>query len=121
MKNKSEVLGMPISKASHRLNRDLIYWLGSQLGVMNCYRCGEPISREDFTIDHKVDWLDSDAPVDTFFDVENIAFSHLRCNIVAGHQNRPQTHGISAYNHRGCRCDTCRQAKIPYNKQYRRR
>lgn len=82
--NKSEVLGMAISKAAHRLNRDLIYTMGKKLGLMVCYRCGGPISREDFTIDHKVDWLHSDDPVTVFFDLDNIAFSHHRCNAGAG-------------------------------------
>lgn len=83
-KDKSGTLGMPISKASHRLNRDLIYWMGLKLGLMVCYRCGKDIDRESFTIDHKVDWLHSDAPVEVFFDLENIAFSHHTCNAAAG-------------------------------------
>ena len=89
MRNKSEVLGMPISKASHRLNRDLIYSMGVKLGLMDCYRCGCPISREEFTVEHKIAWMDSDNPQATFFDLENVAFSHQRCNAgVTSHPSR---------------------------------
>jgi hypothetical protein len=38
------------------------------------------MTREDFSIDHKTPWLDTDSPVDLFFDLENIAYSHKGCN-----------------------------------------
>lgn len=37
-------------------------------------------------IEHKIPWLDSDKPKELFFDLENIGFSHLSCNIKARRQ-----------------------------------
>ena len=36
---------------------------------------------EEFSIEHKMTWLDSSKPIHNFFDPNNIAFSHLKCNI----------------------------------------
>ena len=35
---------------------------------------------KDMSIDHKINWLDSEDPIKTFFDTENILFSHASCN-----------------------------------------
>ena len=50
-----------------------------------CHRCSENILHlEELSIDHVKSWMKSDTPVDTFFDLDNIAFSHLSCNSAAG-------------------------------------
>jgi hypothetical protein len=50
-----------------------------------CFRCGEIINNiEEFTIDHKESWLLSEDPATPFYSMENIAFSHVRCNYEAG-------------------------------------
>ncbi|WP_139796379.1 hypothetical protein [Sporomusa malonica] len=50
-----------------------------------CYRCGEKIDDiTDFTIDRKESWLLGDDPAQLFYDMDNIAFSHARCNYEAG-------------------------------------
>lgn len=50
-----------------------------------CFRCDEKISDiADFTIDHKDSWILSDEPSKVFYDIENIAFSHAKCNYEAG-------------------------------------
>lgn len=41
------------------------------------------MARDNFSIEHKIPWLDSDDPVDLFFNLENIDFSHLLCNSAA--------------------------------------
>ena len=46
------------------------------------------MDRETFTIDHKVAWLDSEDPITAFFDLENVAFSHMKCNFAEGRKNR---------------------------------
>lgn len=80
-KNKNEVLGMNFSTANNRLRKIILYNLCKELKLINCYRCNENIeSVEEFSKDHLVDWLYSKNPVDLFFDVENIKFSHLKCN-----------------------------------------
>ena len=80
---KAEQLGMNPSTASNRLTKDILFHLVCKTGMNNCHLCGGELSREDFSIEHKVPWLDSENPVQTFFDLDNIAFSHLKCNVGA--------------------------------------
>jgi hypothetical protein len=77
---KAEQLGMPGGTASHRLLKDLLFDFVIKAGH-KCFVCGEKLTRDTFSIEHKVPWLDSENPKDLFFDLENIAYSHLRCNI----------------------------------------
>lgn len=72
-------LGMNPSTATSRITKDLLFKFAIQLGY-TCFRCGKDLNREDFSIDHKISWLDSEDPVGLFFDLNNIAFSHHGCN-----------------------------------------
>ena len=46
-----------------------------------CSRCKKQIlDIDNFSIDHKIPWLDSENPKKLFFDLENISFSHTGCN-----------------------------------------
>lgn len=78
---KKMQLGMNPSTASHRLVKDVLWSLVSQTGQSACCKCGELMSRETFSIEHVTPWLDSDDPVGLYFDLTNISFSHLKCNI----------------------------------------
>lgn len=71
------------STASNRLVKDLLYRLVVETGKDSCFRCGKKLSRSTFSIEHKAAWLDSDNPVELYFDVNNIAYSHLACNAAA--------------------------------------
>jgi len=82
---KALALGMNPSTASHRLVKDILW---SKIENELCYRCNKPMTRDTFSIEHKEAWLSSDDPLKSFFDLENITFSHLLCNITAGGQNR---------------------------------
>ena len=54
-----------------------------------CFRCISKIETvKEFSIDHKVNWLDSENPIEVFLDVENVVFSHLRCNIKSARRNK---------------------------------
>lgn len=85
---------MSHGKASHRLFKDILFNL---IKDKPCYRCGEVLTRETFSIEHKVPWLDSDNPVELFFDLTNIDFSHLKCNVLAsrkvGNKSTNRGHG----------------------------
>lgn len=83
MKKKAHQLGMNPSTASHRLVKDLLFRFVILAGH-KCHRCGEELNRADFSIDHKVPWRNSDNPIGLFFDLDNIAFSHLSCNVSVG-------------------------------------
>jgi hypothetical protein len=80
---KASQLGMNPSKASNRLVKDILFYFIQAAGHV-CFRCGNPLSRQDFSIEHKIAWLDSDDPIGLFFDLGNIAYSHKRCNFAAG-------------------------------------
>jgi hypothetical protein len=79
-RNKSTQLGMSMGTASGRLKKLLLFSMAQRLGEDVCFRCANKIeSVDDFTIDHKKDWLNADAGL--FWDLENIAFSHSKCNV----------------------------------------
>jgi HNH endonuclease len=82
-KKSKEQLGMPYSTAYLRLQKRILFFLAKECDRLNCFRCGKEIETiEDFSIDHKEPWLDKSPEL--FFDVNNIAFSHLICNMKAG-------------------------------------
>lgn len=87
---KSKLLGMPVGTASGRLKKELMYSLVKELNKHFCYRCNNTIeSAADMSIDHKEPWLSAEDPIISFFDLNNVAFSHLSCNSkAASHPNK---------------------------------
>jgi hypothetical protein len=76
---KSKQLGMPYGTACNRLRKSIMFDFMRRLGLDKCFRCGHAIvSTNDMSIEHKESWLD--VSVDLFWDLDNIAFSHLSCN-----------------------------------------
>ncbi len=75
-------LGMDYGTASNRLIKDILFSFIKRSGL-RCYHCDGELTRETFSIEHKVPWLDSKTPAKLFFDLENISFSHRSCNIAA--------------------------------------
>ena len=123
-KKKYEQLGMPFGTAMGRLRKALMFKFASELGKDICFQCGEPIENVDqLSVEHKIPWLDSQDPTAMFFDLENVAFSHLHCNIGAARPNRwnkgnMSPHGTSSrYDTHNCRCDLCKEAKSIRNKK----
>lgn len=83
-KVKKKQLGCSVGTASNKLRKNLLFSLSQKLAMNVCHRCCQLIeSVDDFSIDHKVDWLHSVDPVKLFYDLDNIAFSHLKCNVNA--------------------------------------
>lgn len=79
---KQDQLGMSVGTASHRLRKMLLFAFVQDACLDTCFRCGKKITKlSEFSIDHKTPWLDGDDPAKLFFDLENIAFSHLACNV----------------------------------------
>ena len=78
---KSKQLEMSFSTANGRLRKMILFDLVCKLGLNVCHRCGEPMNLKTLSIDHKEDWLHRE--VELFWDMENIAFSHLSCNNAA--------------------------------------
>lgn len=106
---KKMQLGMNPSTASGRLVKDLLWNFVKTTGQDACCKCGEPMSRETFSIEHVTPWLDSDDPVGLYFDLENISYSHLRCNVEDARRPQSQCGTVHTYN-KGCRCVDCREA-----------
>ena len=126
---KNTALGMNFSTASAQLKKLLMFRMMQRLGDDNCYRCGTLIETpEQLSVEHKIAWLSAEDPKAAFFDLENIAFSHLSpCNrperadtCKRGHQMPP----LKGY----CRIcknisDSLRKKKSPYreyNKTYQK-
>ena len=122
---KQNQLGMNPSTASHRLVKDTLWRLVIMSGLNSCYRCSKPMTRDTFSIEHKVAWLDSDDPLGLYFDQQNISFSHLRCNIKDSRTRDKSGCGTESQYDRGCRCDPCsveksRMRKTRYTPEKRR-
>ena len=74
-----------------------------------CFRCGKSMTIDNYTIDHKEPWRNKPDAVELFFDLENIAYSHLKCNSKATTKNLKPCGTTAAYK-RGCRCHKCLKA-----------
>jgi len=91
----------------------------------DCFVCGEKIdSVAELSIEHKKPWLDVDA--DLFWDLENISFSHRKCNrphnpYRGGWTGKKHLCGTQGGYRSGCRCDKCRQWKSDDNKRWQNR
>lgn len=107
---KQNQLGMNPSTASGRLVKDLLFKF-VQDSHPNCYRCGLPMTRETFSIEHKTPWLDSSDPVGLFFDLDNIGFSHHSCNVKSARKLN------KVYNSK----EEARQAELKRSREYRRK
>ena len=78
---KDRLLGMPHGTANHRLRKLILFDLLRRFGLDQCFRCGQRINQvDDLSIEHKAPWQSAPDPQASFFDLENIAFSHLSCN-----------------------------------------
>ena len=125
---KAERLGMPIGTASNRLKKAILLSLLQRLNEDVCFRCSERIEVvEQLSVEHKEAWLNASDPASAFFDLSNIAFSHLSCNSGAssGRGNIthcPAGHGYTTKNTRvngGKRtCITCHRGT---NREWARR
>lgn len=84
---KTRLLGEPYGTATAKLRKAILFKLAQMAGLTGCYRCGEEIVNiEDFTIEHKESWMRSENPIEAFHDLNNIAFSHLSCNVGAAYK-----------------------------------
>lgn len=102
---KSLTLGMPFGTACNRLRKNVLFRLLKKLSENVCFKCGQLIDIvDDLSIEHKLPWEGRSAEL--FWDLENIAFSHLHCN-------RPHKNGRQKYTPKEA-IDTERQQKAEY-------
>lgn len=72
-------LGMPHGTAANKLRKNILFHLLKKLEENICFSCGLEIqSVEDLSIEHKEPW--ENRSVDLFWNINNIAFSHIGCN-----------------------------------------
>lgn len=72
-------LGMPQGTANHKLRKQILFKYVVKAGDNFCHKCGEEIETcDELSIEHKVPWERRDS--DLFWDLDNIAFSHIKCN-----------------------------------------
>ena len=117
MDKKKQQLGINPSTASGKLLKDLLYDFVVKANH-TCFRCGGKLTRETFSIEHVVPWLDSEDPVSLYFDIDNIAYSHLTCNVLMSRGSKGKitirkgriAHGTSGYRKMNCRCEVCKSA-----------
>jgi hypothetical protein len=82
---------MSFGKARNDLNKSILFMLVTETNKNICFQCGNQIETVgEFSVEHKVPWLHSEEPAEMFFDLDNIAFSHLSCNAKAAR--------VGAYN-----------------------
>jgi 5-methylcytosine-specific restriction endonuclease McrA len=76
---KKDQLGMPFGTAMHRLRKAVVFDLLQRHGENICYVCNSWIETcEELSIEHKIPWQDNNT--DLFWNIDNIAFSHRKCN-----------------------------------------
>jgi len=81
---KSALLGENVSTAMHKLRKRVLFRLIAKLHMDECFRCGSQIETvEELSIEHKEAWQSAVDPAAVFWDLDNIAFSHLSCNVGA--------------------------------------
>ena len=84
---KASQLGMPPGTASSRLRKMVLFDVLKRHEENFCFQCGAEIETyEELSIEHKQPWLHMD--VSLFWDINNIAFSHQKCNFGAA-RNTP--------------------------------
>lgn len=66
----------------YTLSQDLLFDFVIKAGH-TCFRCKKSLTRNDFTIEHKVPWLKAPNASELYYSLDNIAYSHLRCNSAA--------------------------------------
>lgn len=75
-------LGMHVGTAHRQLHKMLLFKFAQKCSEDICFRCGKKIeSAEEVSLDHKVGWRHEINAKELFWDINNLALSHLRCNI----------------------------------------
>jgi hypothetical protein len=102
---KAETLGMPHGTANGRLRKSIMFKYVQLAGHDFCFKCGAQIETvDDLSVEHKLPWEGVSA--DLFFDLDNIAFSHVQCN----RPDRPNYY-VKPFEEGYAECSECQQIK----------
>lgn len=114
-------LGMPHGTANNRLRKSIMFSLVKKCGENKCFRCGKIIETvKEFSIEHKTHYLDEPNAYELFFSLDNIAFSHLKCNCEVS-RRKLCSHGTPRKYDQGCRCEQCTEANTIKSRMKRKR
>lgn len=106
---------MPVGTAWARLRKIVLFDILKRHNENICYQCGKVIeSVEVLSIEHKKPWQNENPKL--FWSLDNIAFSHLSCN-VANARRRKANHGSVRKYEQGCRCIKCKKARYVKHKK----
>lgn len=118
-RRRAALLGMPLGTAMNKLRKAIMFSLVARLGLDTCHHCGKKIATVDeFSIEHKTPWQSASDPRLTFFDQDNIGFSHHSCNVRAAKRTKTDGHSYARYQ-RGCRCAVCTEENAKMRARYR--
>lgn len=84
---------LTVSSARSRLIKSIMFALLKESDQHYCYRCGEELELNSFTIEHVKPWAYQEDAWELYFDLSNIAFSHSKCN--SAHTRRYTKHAIA--------------------------
>jgi hypothetical protein len=85
IRRMSEMLGQPYTSAMYNLRAIILFELVKETRQNICFQCGKAIeSKDDLSVEHKTPWMTAENKRECFFDLNNIAFSHRKCNSAAG-------------------------------------
>lgn len=119
-KKKNIQLGMPYGTACGQLRKKILFKYIKIANEDTCFHCQQKIqTSDDLSIEHRNPWLD--ISTDLFWDLNNITFSHLKCNIKNTRQplkGKGKHPGQWAYK-MGCRCQKCRDIEAIRRKNQR--
>lgn len=125
---KSDLLGEPFGTAQNKLRKKLLFHLAGKANMLQCYRCAEQIETvAGFSVEHTKSWQYSANPVETFYDVEEIAFSHLICNVSASKDSSysqkqitcSKGHVYSTVHKNGKLVNRCKECHAQHQRNYR--
>ena len=108
--NHKKQLGESAPNARAKLIKVLMFDMVKKLELDTCFQCGEKIETiEEFSIEHKIPWLNAENARELFSDINNIAYSHLFCNKSAGRGPTKEVikHPSMYAYYKGCRCEEC--------------
>lgn len=96
---KERLLGESYGAATGRLRKEVLFQLLVNQGLDVCFQCGRKIEKaNDVSIEHKKPWMSAENPKEAFYDLDNIAISHLRCNVRAGNHKVPRPNNRGELN-----------------------
>ena len=90
-------MGKSYQSCVSKLNRQILFSLVQELHKDICHKCNTKIEDiKDFSIEHIIPWQVNKS-AELFWDIKNISFSHLKCNIPSVYRGRNSHRDIAQW------------------------